>query len=226
VSIRNPAVLDVQPADTVLASTDASPTVPLILARERNNRKVLVVGFDPRDSNLPQQSAFPLLMAAVVEWMTHTVEDAADSLSAGELDLPGPITRIVGPSGREVPLARYGADVHLIALETGLYRVISPSGETNVGVNVPPLLSTERLKSTSEEAAPVAPEAVPNAGRYLWRWLVVLAMITLWLEWWLFYSQRVNQKVDDGGERRTGSPLHDTAQAPEQDSKSTLVIPT
>ena len=60
VSVRNPAVLDVQPNDTVLAYAEGDPPVPLILAREQNGHRLLIIGFDPHDSNFPLQSAFPL----------------------------------------------------------------------------------------------------------------------------------------------------------------------
>ncbi len=194
ISVRNPATLKVQPGDTVLASTEGNPPAPLILAREENGRRILIVGFNPHDSNFPLESAFPLLMAGSVEWMTHSVDEVADSLSTGELDLPGPVTRIVSPSGKEVPFARKGADVHLLALETGMYRVISPSGETSVAVNQP-ALPAQRVQLTSAEAAEVESEPLPPASWDLWRWLVLLAIVALWLEWWLYYAARERQRV-------------------------------
>jgi Aerotolerance regulator N-terminal len=199
VSVRNPALLEVLPTDTVLASAEGTRRTPLILARERAGQRSLIIGFDPADSNFPQQSAFPLLMAGGVEWMTHTIEDVSGSLAAGELDVPGPATRIIAPSGKDVPFARSGSDVHLLALETGLYRLIGPDRETSLAVSTPPLLPSERLTPTSSESAPVEPEAVPPAGRDLWRWLVALAMVALWAEWLLFYSSRANRRAAVGG---------------------------
>ena len=137
VSVRNPAALKVQTGDAVLAYTEGDPPAPLILAREQDGRRILIIGFNPHDSNFPLESAFPLLMAGSLEWMTHSVDEVADSLSTGELDLPGPATKIVSPSGKEVPFARKGADVHLLALETGTYRIVSPGGETTAAVNPP-----------------------------------------------------------------------------------------
>ena len=69
VSVRNAASLSVRPTDTVLAYGEGHPEIPLIVAREQNRHKVLIVGFDPHDSNFPQQSAFPLLIAGAVEWL-------------------------------------------------------------------------------------------------------------------------------------------------------------
>jgi Ca-activated chloride channel family protein len=194
ISVRNPATLDVRPGDTVLASTEGNPPMPLILAREQDGHRILIIGFDPHNSNFPLESAFPLLMAGGMEWMTQSVDETADSLSTGELNLPGPATRIVAPSGKEVSFARKGGEVHLLATETGIYRVISPSGETNVAVNTP-LLPAQRLKATPPEAARVEREPLQRAGWDLWRWLVILGIVALWLEWWLYYSSRERQRT-------------------------------
>jgi Ca-activated chloride channel family protein len=194
ISVRNPAALKVEPGDTVLAYTEGDPPAPLILAREKDGRRILILGFNPHDSNFPLESAFPLLMAGSVEWMTHSVDEVADSLSAGEIDLPGPATKIVAPSGREVPFARKGADVHLLASETGMYKIVGPSGETNIAVN-PPALPAQRVQLTAAEAADVEGEPLPAASWDMWRWLVILAIVALWLEWWLYYAARERQRA-------------------------------
>ena len=207
VSVRNPALLDVLPGDTVLASSEQQPPMPLIVARERKGRKILMIGFDPLDSNLPQQPAFPLLMAGAVEWLGHPVVDHVNSLSTGELDLPVPAVRIVGPSGRDIPFARNAAGTHLLALDPGAYRVIGASGATTFEVNTPSLLPSQKMKPTAAETSPVEPEAIQNRVKDLWPWLVVLAAIALWAEWWLFYSVRLNRTVASDGKAR--SEVHD-----------------
>lgn len=194
ISVRNPAALKVQPGDTVLAYTEGDHPAPLILAREQNGRRIVIVGFNPHDSNFPLESAFPLLMAGSVEWMTHPVDEVADSLSTGEIDLPGPATKIVAPSGKEVPFARKGADVHLLALETGIYRILSSGGETSIAVN-PPALPAQRVELTAAETAEAEREPIPAATWDMWRWLVLLAIVALWLEWWLYYVARERQRV-------------------------------
>ncbi len=194
ISVRNPAVLKTQPGDTVLAYTEGNPPAPLIVAREQDGRRILIVGFNPHDSNFPQESAFPLFMAGSVEWMTHSVDEAADSLSTGEIDLPGPATKIIAPSGRDVPFARKGADIHLLALETGIYRIVAPGGETSIAVN-PPALPDQRVQLTAAETADAEREPLPRAAWDMWRWLVLLAIVALWLEWWLYYLARERQRA-------------------------------
>jgi hypothetical protein len=194
VSVRNPATLKVEPGDTVLASTEGDPPSPLILAREKDGRRILIVGFNPHESNFPLESAFPLLMAGSVEWMTHSVDEVADSLSAGEIDLPGPASKIVAPSGKEVQFARKGPDVHLLALETGIYKLSTPAGETSVAIN-PPALPSQLVELTETEAAGIEREPLPPTTWDMWRWLVLLAIVALWLEWWLYYAARERQRV-------------------------------
>jgi len=194
ISVRNPAALKVQPGDTVLAYTEGDPPAPLILAREQDGRRILIIGFNPHDSNFPLESAFPLLMAGSVEWMTHSVDEVADSLSAGEIDLPGPASKIVAPSGSDVPFAHQGADIYFLASETGMYRIVAPGGEKTIAVN-PPALPAQRVQLTPAEVAEVEREPLPPPAWDLWRWLVLVAIVALWLEWWLYYAARERQRA-------------------------------
>ena len=219
ISVRNPAALKVEPGDTVLAYTEGTPPAPLILAREQNGRRILIVGFNPHDSNFPLESAFPLLMAGSVEWMTHSVDEVADSFSTGEVDLPGPATKILAPSGKEVPFARKGADVHLLALETGMYRIVAPGGETSIAVN-PPALPAQRVQLTAAETVGVEGEPRPPAAWDMWRWLVLLAALALWLEWWLYYSARERQRAAEVREAPGDQPMLESDRGTEEHEES------
>jgi hypothetical protein len=144
-------------------------------------------------------------MAGSVEWMTHSVDDVADSFPAGEIDLPGPVTKIIAPSGKEAPFARKGADVHLLALETGMYRILASGGETSIAVNSP-VLPAQRVQPTAAEAEEVEGEPRPPATWDMWRWLVLLAIMALWLEWWLYYSTREKQRTTEAREAPGDQP--------------------
>jgi hypothetical protein len=218
VSVHNPAVLKVEAGDTVLAYAEGNPPAPLILAREQNGRRILIAGFNPHDSNFPLESAFPLLMAGSVEWMTHSVDEVADSLSTGEIDLPGPATKIVAPSGKEVPFARKGSDVHFFALETGMYRIVAPGAETDIALN-PPALPAQSVQLTAAEAAEVEGEPLPPAAWDMWRWLVLAAIVALWLEWWLYYSARERQRASEVRESPGDLPLPELGLDREQDEQ-------
>jgi len=93
-----------------------------------------------------------------------------------------------------VLFARKGSDAHLLATEIGIYRVVAPGGETNIAVNSP-LLPEQQLKVSPGEAAGVQREPLRPESWDLWRWLVLLAMAVLWLEWRLYYSSRERQRT-------------------------------
>jgi hypothetical protein len=205
VSVRNPATIKLEPADGVLAYAETDPPSPLIVAREQGGHRILIVGFNPQDSNFPLESAFPLMMAGSVEWMTHSVDEVADSLSTGEVDIPGPANKIIAPSGKEVPFARKGANLHLLALETGTYRIIGANGETSIAIN-PPTLPSQRVHLSDAETAPVEPEPLPPATWDVWRWLAIGAILALWLEWALYYLARERQRVAEVREDSAHQP--------------------
>lgn len=187
VSVRRVASIQARPGDVVLASGAAAE--PLIVAREQGNSRSLIVGFDPRDSNVQEQAAFPLLMAGAIEWLTRPIEDTAGPLVTGALDLAGPATRILTPSNADASFASLGRSVHLLALEPGVYRVATGDTERLVPVNAP-ALPTGVWKPTAEELADVASEPSAVEARALWRWLVGLAIVALWTEWRLFSHGR------------------------------------
>jgi type VI protein secretion system component VasK len=41
----------------------------------------------------------------------------------------------------------------------------------------------------------------------MWRWLVVLAIVALWLEWWLYYAARERQRAAEVQEAPGDRPL-------------------
>lgn len=196
VGVRNPAALQVLPGDTVLATLEGASAAPVMLAREQDGHRLVLIGFDPDASNFAQQSAFPLVMAGSIEWMTRRVQEVSESYAAGELSVPGPAERIVAPSGKNVPFTFDGQDVHLLATETGEYRVVTKNSESQFAVNIP-LLPSMRLQATAPETAAIAPELLPTKAWDVWRWLAILASIALWLEWWLYYASRRKAEAEE-----------------------------
>ena len=78
-------------------------------ARQENGYRSVIVGFDPLDSNFTMEPAFPLLVAASVEWMTRQIGEGAEGLTAGPLDLSGAVAvdrRAVGPERTFCPKRR------------------------------------------------------------------------------------------------------------------------
>jgi Aerotolerance regulator N-terminal len=189
VTVRPGETLKPAADDVVLASSSDSNSEPLILAHQANAKRSVVVDFDPLDSNFTDEPAFPLLMAASIEWMTHPIAESGDFMTSGSIDLTLAPSRVVSPSGRDLLFAGDNSGAHFFAGESGLYRVSVGGQLLSMPVNVP-LLPTIRMTPTSAEAAPLEAQPIAIEQQDLWRWLVALALIALWLEWQFFYCRR------------------------------------
>jgi hypothetical protein len=96
---------------------------PLVLAGEQDGRRVVVLAFDPMQSNLPKLAAFPLLMANVVDWLYPLAD--TEALAPGQtLQLPAGST-VQTPSGQSLPVGPSGrfADTD----QSGIYHVTGPA---------------------------------------------------------------------------------------------------
>jgi hypothetical protein len=184
-------------SDTVLARADANP---LIIARDEKGQKLLMIGFDPQYSNILEQEAFPLMMAGAIEWMTGAAGDRVESRSAGMLNIPGPILGIVGPAKHNESFTRTQYGARLLARQVGVYRIQSSKGESSLAVNAPPL-PMQRWHPTAGDL-PLYGRSYPGRDTAWWRWLVLLAIVALWLECWLFYSNSQNRQALPAGSRR------------------------
>lgn len=204
VTVRPAQSLKPSQSDVVLASSTGSTSEPLIVAREEKGHRSVVVDFDPLDSNFTEEPAFPLLMAASIEWMTHPVAERGEFLTSGSVDLDLPLSRIVAPSGRDTLFAGDDSSVHFFADESGIYHITSGGQALDVPVNVPPLPSI-RMTPTAAEAAPLAAQPVAIAQQELWRLLVALALIALWLEWQFFYFRR--DKANEANTRTAATTI-------------------
>jgi hypothetical protein len=188
--------------DAVLAWSDS---VPLLVARQpesgqpesgqpesgqQNGHKQVLAAFDPRQSNLPFQPAFPLLMAAAIEWMTGAVEETADAGTTGEVRVAGPASRVFAPSGAEISFARAGDQLQFLAFQAGLYRIASPEGGFKLALNLPPL-PAQRWLVTPDESSELQAAPPISPARRLWPLFVLLALVPLWAEWHFAEKARV-----------------------------------
>jgi len=54
----------------------------------------------------------------------------------------------------------------------------------------------------------------------MWRWLVLLAIAALWLEWWLYYAARERQRAAEVREAPGDQPLPELDREPEEQEES------
>jgi hypothetical protein len=175
---------------------------PLLLVGEQGGRRIAILTFDLRDSDLPLQIAFPILMANITEWLSPgRVFDAPTGLQPGE-----PVTITPGASTTAVSVHKpdettWTADVgeeELFFAETdqlGLYQVIlqdqtgnRPAGIFAVNLFQPAESHIQPAETIQVGQTTVASAAEGDVGqRELWPWLIALAFIILFVEWWVHH---------------------------------------
>jgi Ca-activated chloride channel homolog len=177
---------------------------PLLLAGEQAGRRVVILPFSLSNSDLPLQIAFPLLVANITSWLNPgRAFDAPAGLAPGDpvAITPGPETTAVvveKPDGSSwlQPVEGSGPVVFSETDEPGLYRVVlrtsggeRPAGRFAVNLFQPgesrllPAPSLRLGQTTVEQ-----PENGENVGQHeLWPWLAALAVLVLFVEWWVHY---------------------------------------
>jgi hypothetical protein len=165
----------------------SAPSGPLLLAGVLDGRRVVVLTFDPADSNLPKLAAFPVLLTNAVDWLDPLVE-------AGALP-PGAVVPL--PPGATVSLpdnteAKVGESGLFVATEqAGRYRV-QRGGRSDL---------TFQVNAGDADEAALAPQAHPelsrpapvdNAGgrQEAWRPLAALALLLVGADWFVYCRRR------------------------------------
>jgi Ca-activated chloride channel homolog len=180
---------------------------PLLLTGERDGRRIALLTFDVRDSDLPLQIAFPILMANITDWLNpgHAF-DTMTGIQPGDpvTILPGAGTMAVmvtKPDGSQWR-SEVGETAVLFneTIQPGIYQVTlqessgsRPAGRFAVNLfntaeaNIAPAASLQ-LGQASVEAATEG-----NIGqREFWPWLIGLALLFLTAEWWVHHRPSLN----------------------------------
>ena len=177
-----------------------SESAPLIMAGEDAGRRVMVIGFDPYDSDWPLRISYPVFLANAVRWLLGAGEGSVDAvqhrtgdtvrfegLALGE----GGKVRITGPDDEAwaVEPNEDGSAYFNQTLRTGLYQVrIGEAAAQAFAVN---LLSPEEsaIKPAAALTAgerQIAAQPLERQNREVWPWLVLAGLAILTLEWHLY----------------------------------------
>jgi hypothetical protein len=188
-----------------LISADAGP---LVFAGTVEGRRIAVVSFDLRESDLPLQVAYPILFSNLInELVPPGAFDATQPLQPGQslsiAPQPGVEQVVVtSPSNMGYSL-KPGANGYIFTEtgELGYYAVnfISKSARTAeyFAVNLfDPAESNIRVRPTIQIGrAAISTSEPQKVGQFeLWPWLVAVALLLLIIEWQMFH-------------RRTAPPL-------------------
>ena len=175
-------------ADTTLALTFA-----------RDDLRLVYLGFDVTQSNLPLQGAFPLLVQRSVAWLRGAGQRFSPTqIPAGEswsIRVPLSQNEIIlrTPDGEGVVYEVKGGELLFDRTSAaGVYRYNRQDlfGDANRYFAVTPADETESDIVPRALPAPAAPPAgaedpLASTVTALWPWLAMAALLLLTLEWWL-----------------------------------------
>jgi hypothetical protein len=171
------------------------------------------MSFDLRQSLLPMNYAFPLLVVNAISWFWQDEAGLLKPNRAGvplALDVPGTSSDLVvsGPDGADAKARRVGDKVHLSVSRLGIWEVSDPTApppaDPTEAANVPreTVFAVNLLSADESRIAPRAGEypgwAAPEVKAVLenpwlrdfWRVLLLAALGLVLIEW-LTWHRRV-----------------------------------
>jgi Ca-activated chloride channel homolog len=179
---------------------------PLLLAGEIDGRQVALMPFNLRESDLPLQIGWPVLMANLMEWFTpRAAITAAESLHVGEsLAIRPPFgadtIRIQRPDGEtDTLLATRDLEAYARTDQPGIYTIeVLRDGEVAasqpVAVNLFSALESDitpvALEDLRLEGTTITIAGEPELGqREYWPLAALLALLVLLIEWYVYHRR-------------------------------------
>jgi Ca-activated chloride channel homolog len=185
-------------ARRVIEGQASDRTYPLLTVGSLEGRRVGVLAFDIRRSDLPLQVAFPILLANLGEWLSpgRTGELPGQVPAGGTLTLSLPTettsATVIRPDQSRVSLPLEGGrGIFADITQLGVYRVTwGAEGEASFAVN---LFSPQESDILPAQDLPVLEtfqegnsERTTSARREWWRPLAFIALAFLVIEWLVY----------------------------------------
>lgn len=203
-------------ARPVILGETAEGQIPLLFRGEPDGRRVVVMAFDLRRSDLPLQVTFPILLSNLMDWLAPAeISLPAQASPGAALNFLAPAgaenLRLIAPDGSQKPLDIQGGRAASSPLDQlGVYRVQWGDGQSAaLAVNLfSPQESAISPAGELSLSAVTTGEGTPNsqqARREWWRPLVWIALLLLMLEW-LVYQRANVRRLYDGLRGRISPP--------------------
>lgn len=173
--------------DALVPIAKSERGTPLVSVVDRQDERVVVLGFGPADSNLPLAPAFPVLIGNAVEWLGRG--DAMGARIPGPVRLSPAVRQVMGPDDKPVRLTRFGNSVAATFEQPGLYTIDAGGARRHVAVNAGDPITSNLM----HPPAPTATVSVATHGSNAWPiWflLVMVALVLAGLEW-LTWQRRI-----------------------------------
>jgi len=153
----------------------------LVCVGDSADRRAIVIGFGPSDSNLASAPAFPVLVANALEWLGRPqMRDL--SLRPGLTSFTE-ASRVTRADGESVPLTgMQGSAIGLLATP-GLYGIQNAGARNTIAVNAADPQRSNVARTSLSAAANVA-RPRGSLERPWWLACAFLAFVLAFAEWW------------------------------------------
>ncbi len=153
----------------------------LVCVGDSADRRAIVIGFGPSDSNLASAPAFPVLVANALEWLGRP-QTRDLSLRPGLISFTE-ASRVTQADGESVPLTgMQGSAIGLLATP-GLYGIQNAGARNTIAVNAAdPQRSNVARTSLTGDANVARPRG--SLERPWWLACAFLAFVLAFAEWW------------------------------------------
>ena len=153
---------------------------PVVYVQESPTRRAVVVTFSAAESNLANAPAFPILMANVLEWLTHPVaQDGARR--PGLASFTPAVSTLTAPDGSTLPFVRAAGSGYAMLRAPGLYAAEGGGARSVIAVNA----SDPQRSNIAHTSARTSSQV--GAGGLDRPWWVLFALVAFMLalaEWW------------------------------------------
>jgi Ca-activated chloride channel homolog len=175
---------------------------PLILIGERGGQRIALFTFDLRDSDLPLQIAFPIIMANITGWLSPGRPfDAPTGLQPGDpvqiLPTAGTTAVLIQKPDGTNWTGEVGEETLFFSetAQPGIYQVslrdetgTRPAGSFAVNLFSPAESAIRPAADLQIGQIAAATEAENDVGqREWWPWLLAIALLLLAVEWWVHH---------------------------------------
>jgi VWA domain-containing protein/aerotolerance regulator-like protein len=178
-----------------------TPETPLLIAGEKDNRRIATLSFNLHDSDLPLQSGFPILIYNMLNWFLPLPVPGNGQIAPGT-----PVTIQAWPGAERITVTGPGQQPVTVAPpfpvtafhqtdKTGIYDVTQYTrGQELHGAFAINLFDPLQSQLAPASRLPIAQSTpfdsggstVPRVLREIWPWIAAFLLLVLCAEWWLF----------------------------------------
>jgi hypothetical protein len=188
VFIDRQQTVNLKPSGEAVARTSGGP---LIVTAQDQFKRQIYVAFEPLESDFPLQVGFPIFMANALDYLSGGSNSASLSVKVGQ-PFTLPITgeaKLTSSSGDTIVLKPTGGALTIRDIKrVGAYTLQSDGRKQKIYAS----LRSDRASTIKPErnldlgGGVVKASQAPSRFADFWRPLVLLTLLVLGAEWWLF----------------------------------------